>query len=189
MVVLHLLETNPPSNRDGATAGLATALRPVRCPLDLLNECSVKWLMVQDSDALAVVAIRSAVAAFNVGDIDGYLGHFAASCVRWIAGFDQPLSLMEIGTNMRQLVDAFSPLRLDEELLVSREGVACARWQLRGTQVADYLSVPSSGAAIDVAICEIYEVTDRVVTEVWSYQDPGQLFRQVAAGQPTGGIQ
>jgi predicted ester cyclase len=134
-------------------------------------------------------AIRAAVDAFNQGDIDGYLGHFAASCRRWVAGFDQPLSLMEVATNMRQLVEAFEPLRLDELLLMSQDNFVCARWQLRGTQVADYLGIPSGGGDIDVAICEIYEVTDERVTEVWTYQDPGQIFSQMTLGRGAGGNQ
>ena len=127
--------------------------------------------------------IRSAVDAFNLGDLNGYLSHFAPSCRRWVAGFENPLSLLEVGGNMRQLVAAFEPLRLDELLLMAQSDFVCARWQLRGTQVADYLGIASRGSDIDVSICEIYEITDGGVSEVWTYQDPGQMFRQMALGR------
>jgi hypothetical protein len=38
-------------------------------------------------DSKAVDAVRSAVAALNNGDIDGYLGYLDPSCKRWVAGF------------------------------------------------------------------------------------------------------
>jgi predicted ester cyclase len=96
---------------------------------------------------------------------------------------------MEVGANMRQLAAAFEPLRLDERFLMSQSDFVCAQWQLRGTQVADYLGIPSRGGAIDVSVCEVYEVTDGSVAEVWTYQDPGQMFRQMALGRPFGGNQ
>ena len=146
--------------------------------------------MVHNQDPAAEAGpIRSAVDAFNLGDLDGYLSHFAPSCRRWVAGFENPLSLLEVDGSMRQLVAAFEPLRLDELLLMTQSDFVCARWQLRGTQVADYLGIPSRGCDIDVSICEIYEITDGGVSEVWTYQDPGQMFRQIALGRSAEGNQ
>jgi predicted ester cyclase len=127
--------------------------------------------------------IRSAVAAVNRGDVQGYLKNFSASCVRWIAGFDQPMSLDDVGAHLSQLIEAFDPLRLDEELLIEDDRFVCARWQLRGTQVGVFMGMPSHGKSIDVATCEIYEIADGAVVESWVYQDPGQLFAQMGAGQ------
>ena len=131
--------------------------------------------------------ILSAVDAFNRGDLDGYLGYFAPSCRRWVAGFEHPLFLSEVDANMRQLAAAFEPLRLDELLLITQSDFVSARWQLRGTQVADYIGIPSRGSDIDVSICEVYEISDGGVTEVWTYQDPGQMFRQMAVGRSAEG--
>lgn len=164
--------------------------RPWSPCLDLLNRRSVKYHVVHNQDlSVKEWAIRSAVDAFNLGNLDGYLDHFSPSCRRWVAGFDNPLSLMEVGANMRQLVAAFEPLRLDERLLMSQSDFVCAQWQLRGTQVADYLGIPSRGGAIDVSVCEVYELTHGRVAEVLTYQDPGQMFRQMALGRPFGGNQ
>jgi predicted ester cyclase len=127
--------------------------------------------------------IRSAVNAVNSGDVKGYLKSFSSSCVRWIAGFDQPMSLADVGEHLSQLIQAFDPLQLDEELLIADDGFVCARWQLLGTQVGAFMGVPSHGNSIDVATCEIYKIADGVVIESWVYQDPGQLFAQMAAGQ------
>jgi hypothetical protein len=48
------------------------------------------------SDSSSAVAIRSAVAAMNAGDVDGYITHFAPTCERWVSGLDQPLSLDDV---------------------------------------------------------------------------------------------
>lgn len=127
--------------------------------------------------------IRSAVDAVNRGDVEGYLRNFSSSCVRWIAGFDQPMSLADVGEHLSQLIEAFDPLRLDEELLIADDRFVCARWQLRGTQVGAFMGVASHCNSIDVATCEIYRVADDLVIESWVYQDPGQMFAQMASGQ------
>jgi predicted ester cyclase len=130
--------------------------------------------------------IRSAVTAMNRGDVAGYLSHFSSSCVRWIAGFDQPMSLAGVGEHLSELIRAFDPLRLDEELLIGDDRFVCARWQLRGTQVGAFMGMASHGNSIDVAACEIYEIADDLVIESWVYQDPGQMFIQMAAGRTAG---
>jgi predicted ester cyclase len=130
--------------------------------------------------------IRSAAAAMNRGDVADYVSHFSPSCLRWVAGFDQPISLPDVGEHLRQLIGAFDPLRLDEELLIGDNQFVCARWQLRGTQVGTFLGLPSRGNSINVATCEIYEIADDLVVESWVYQDHGQIFAQMNAGPMAG---
>jgi predicted ester cyclase len=127
--------------------------------------------------------IQSAVSAVNQGDTRGYLTFFSPSCLRWVAGFDQPISLVDVGDHLSQLIEAFNPLRLDEELLIADDRFVCARWRLRGTQVSSFMGSPSHGNSIDVATCEVYEIANGLVVESWVYQDPGQLFTQIAAGR------
>jgi predicted ester cyclase len=141
------------------------------------------------SDSSSADAIRSAVAAMNAGDVDGYITHFAPTCERWVSGLDQPVSLYDVAESLRQLVRAFSPLQLDEELLISEGAFVCARWRLRGTQTADYVGLTSNGRSIDVAICEVYEIAGDKVVATWAYQDPSQMFRQMASAATSEGIQ
>jgi hypothetical protein len=133
------------------------------------------------NNSMAVGAVRSAVAALNDGDIDGYLRYFDPSCPRWAAGLAQPLSLTDIGDNLRLLHAAFEGLHLDEDLLFGDERFACARWRLRGRHVRDYLGFAPKGQSIDVETCEVYEVSGGLVITAWVYGDLGQLFRQIAA--------
>jgi predicted ester cyclase len=128
----------------------------------------------------AVRAVRSAVAAFNDGDVRGYIGSFDTSCLRWVAGVDQPLSLADVHDGLQKLQSAFEDLRLDEELLFGDQRFACAQWRMRGRHVNDYEEFAPMGSVIDVATCEIYEVRDSRVVMTWTYGDFGQLFRQIA---------
>jgi hypothetical protein len=58
-------------------------------------------------DSKAVDAVRSAVAALNNGDIDGYLGYLDPSCKRWVAGFAPKGQSIDVETwaygNLEQL--------------------------------------------------------------------------------------
>jgi predicted ester cyclase len=132
-------------------------------------------------DTKAVDAVRSAVAALNGGDLDGYLEYFDPTCPRWADGLAQPLSLTDIADGFRQLYVAFDGLHLDEDLLFGDDRFVCAHWRLRGLHVKEYLGFAPKGRSIDVATCEVYEVSgDRVVT-TWVHGDLGQLFQQIAA--------
>jgi predicted ester cyclase len=130
-------------------------------------------------DNQAVESVRSAVAAFNNGDIGGYIRSFDPSCQRWVAGVDQPLSLVEVHDGLEKLQTAFEDLRLDEELLFGDRRFACAQWRMRGHHVNDYEGFAPMKATINVATCEIYEVRDSRVVTTWTYGDFGQLFRQI----------
>jgi predicted ester cyclase len=131
-------------------------------------------------------AIRAAVAAFNRGDVEGYLAAFHSSCRRWIVGIDEPLSLGDVAQGMRQLHAAFEPLRLDEEALFGADGMVCARWRLRGVQVADYLGVGFPGSTVSVEQCEVYRFEGGRVADVWTYVDPNAMLDQLAAAGATG---
>jgi len=139
------------------------------------------------TDSGRVDAIRSAAAALNAGDVDGYLSYFAPSAMRWVSGFEQPLTLEEIGESIRQLFKAFDALHLDEDLLFGTERFVCARWRLRGVHEGEYLGTPPSHRTIDVQNCEVYEFDGERVIATWSYEDPGQIFRQIGAGSEDGG--
>lgn len=132
-------------------------------------------------DSRAADRVRAAVAALNDGDIDGYLGYFDPSCQRWVDGLAQPLALSDIADNLRQLHAAFEGLHLDEALLFGDQRFACAHWRLRGLHVKEYLGFAPKGRSIDVATCEVYEVSDRRVVTVWVHGDIAQLFQQITA--------
>jgi predicted ester cyclase len=134
-----------------------------------------------------VAAIRAAVAAFNRGDVDGYLAAFDPAGPRWIVGVGVSLSLSDVDEGMRQLHAAFDPLRLDEDALFGAVGMVCARWRLHGMQVAPYLGVGSAGTAVSVEQCEVYRFEGDRVAEVWTYVDPNAIFDQLTTEAPGDG--
>jgi predicted ester cyclase len=127
-----------------------------------------------------VESIRAAVAALNRGDVDGYLQSFDVDSKRYLSGSDQPLSYGDINNGVTEMLSAFVPFVLEEEAIFGDEHSVCARWRIRGTQVAPFMGVPSVGATIDVQTCEIYEFEGDLVTVSYVYGDHGEMFRQMA---------
>jgi hypothetical protein len=67
--------------------------------------------------------IRRSVAAFNAGDIEGYLAGFSPDAPRWVIGLQTPLTLGDIRANVTLLTEAFDRLHLDEDCF-SAQGVS-----------------------------------------------------------------
>jgi predicted ester cyclase len=124
--------------------------------------------------------IRRSVAAFNAGDIDGYLDGFSPDSPRRISGLTTPLTLDDIRANLTLLTTAFDRLHLDEDLLFGARGFVCARWTLRGVHVGDYGGIAPTNRDIAVESCEIYAVTAGKVVESWVYSEMTSLFDQIA---------
>lgn len=127
-----------------------------------------------------VESIRAAVAALNRGDVDAYLQSFDIESKRYLSGSDQPLSLADIRNGIGEMYEAFVPFVLVEEAIFGDDRSVCARWRIRGTQVAPFMGVPSVGATIDVQTCEIYEFQGDLVVVSYVYGDHGEMFRQMA---------
>jgi hypothetical protein len=65
-------------------------------------------------DSNPVDAGRAVVAALNNGDIQRYLGSFDPSCLRRVAGLDQPPSLADVRNGREQLITTFEDRYLHE---------------------------------------------------------------------------
>jgi hypothetical protein len=124
--------------------------------------------------------VRRSVAAFNAGDIDGYLAGFSPDSPRWVSGLQTPLTLGDIRANITLLTEAFDHLHLDEDLLFGARGFVCARWTLRGVHVGDYGGIAPTNRDIAVESCEIYAVAACKVVESWVYSQMTDLFDQIA---------
>jgi len=127
----------------------------------------------------SIDAIRTAVVELNAGHVDAYLQRFKHSCLRWISGFKDPLTLTEVGDGLRLLRDAFDPLSLNEDLLLGDGRFVCARWRLHGIHVGDYMGYAPTFRTIDMQSCEVYEFDRGLVSTTWTYADPGEIFRQI----------
>lgn len=130
-----------------------------------------------------VETVRSAVAALNDGDLDGYLRVFDPAARRWVIGVDDPMSLTDIASTLGEMVDAFDPFELQEEGLFADGRFVCARWCLVGRHVSELMGFPAGGAEVAYRTCEVYELEGDRVIETWVYGDPGELFRQLGSQQ------
>jgi predicted ester cyclase len=128
-----------------------------------------------------VQAIRSAVAAFNAGDIDRYFTYFADTAVRWFGGAEEPSTAAQVRASIASLRAGFDPVRLEEDLLFGDGNFVCARWRLVGTHVGEYLGAQPTGRNVTAHTCEIYEFDDKLVVRTWIYSDPQELIRQLGS--------
>ena len=135
-----------------------------------------------------IEAVRTAVAALNAGNVEGYLRHIDPGCMRWVAGLDQPVNLEDVSKGARHLRDAFEALFLHEDQLFGSGQLVCARWRMSGIHVKPYMGIPSQRRQINVQTCEIYAFKDNLVSEVWTYGDPAQLIRQISAATQSGDV-
>jgi SnoaL-like polyketide cyclase len=135
----------------------------------------------------AVESVRGAVAELNRGNLDGYLAAFEPSCLRFVAGFEHPLTLTQVGRGFRDLDVAFEDLHLGEDQLFGDERFVCGRWRLQGRHVNEYLGCSPAGKTISVETCEVYEIVGGVVVTSWVYGDLlGQLVRQIRVERDEG---
>jgi predicted ester cyclase len=133
------------------------------------------------SDNAEASLIRQAVAKFNNGDVEGYLGGFAPDCLRWVGGLGVALTVADVRDNIGQLFAAFDELHLDEDLLFGGDGHVCALWTLRGVHVGAYGGVQPTHREIAVQTCEVYTFTGDKVTECHVYGDAMSIFNQLSS--------
>jgi predicted ester cyclase len=132
-------------------------------------------------DDPGVTAVRGAVAALNRGDVDTYTAAFTPGALRWVQGVETPFTVGDIRENLVLLAAAFSPLRLDEDLLFGADGHVCARWTLRGVHTGDYWGIAATSRAIEFKTCEVYSFEGSTIVASRVYGDPTALFRQIEA--------
>ena len=126
-----------------------------------------------------VEIVRAAVAPLNAGDIDGHPRHIDPSCMRRVAGPEQPLPLNDIRDSIYHLHGAFEDLYLNEEMVFGSDQFACARWQMQGVHVNEYMGIAPQRQEINLQSCEIYAFDADRITTVWTYGDLAQLLRQI----------
>jgi predicted ester cyclase len=51
----------------------------------------------------------------------------------------------------------------------------------RGLHVQEYLGIAPKGRPVDVAACEVHEISDGRVVTAWVHGDLAQLFQQITA--------
>ena len=121
----------------------------------------------------------AAVAALNLGDVEGYLSFFSAGALRWVAGVEQPFTKDDIREQLVALAIGLESLVLEEQLIFGSDGHVFARWIMRGKHVGPLFGIPATGRAIEVESVEVYAFEGPTITASQVYGDPMSLLRQV----------
>ncbi|WP_394829328.1 ester cyclase [Pendulispora albinea] len=74
---------------------------------------------------------------------------------------------------------AFPDLRFQIHDFISHEDKVILRYRFTGTHRDDFMGVPPTGNAIDVAALTIYRIQDRRLRELWDYTDMLSLAEQL----------
>jgi steroid delta-isomerase-like uncharacterized protein len=125
--------------------------------------------------------LSSAVAAWNAGDLDGYLRLYADD-VQLHGYAPAPMGRAEATAFYRESFAAFDGPQLDlHEVLWPDDQVCVIRFTMRGRHVAPYLGVPPTGAEIALEGITILHFTGGHVTERFSQADMLGLLVQLGA--------
>ena len=75
-----------------------------------------------------------------------------------------------------------------EDLVVSGDRVV-GRFVYRGTHTGNLLGIPASGRPAEMRSIDIWRVRDGMFVEHWDELNPMQMFQQIGALPPLGGIE
>jgi len=135
-------------------------------------------------------ALNAAVAAWNAGDLDGYLTLYDES-IR-LHGY-APVPLDKAGVRgFYQMIHtaltaagAASPALRLEEVIEQGDRIA-ARFALTGEHRGPFMGVPTTGRSITLSGITIMHFRDGRVTERWATADMLGLLVQIGAWSPRG---
>jgi steroid delta-isomerase-like uncharacterized protein len=134
-----------------------------------------KYMGVEENKA----AVRTWVAAWNRGDVDGLVESCSPKAVYHSRFSEYDLiSVMAANAASRE---AFPDMSLEIEDLVGEGDRVVARLTARGTHRGSLLGVPPTGREIRCALIEIIRFDEGKVVEHWGITDELSLFEQLGA--------
>ena len=77
-------------------------------------------------------------------------------------------------------INAFEGAKFEVDDMIAEGDKVCARVRLTGIHQAEFMGVPPSGRAIDVAVADTFLFADGQVVEHWGVMDTGAMMRQLA---------
>ncbi len=77
------------------------------------------------------------------------------------------------------IFNAFPDVNREVALTVADGDLVFVLNQATGTQQNEYFGIPASGAPIDYASADIFQVQDGVITDLWDIADYVTLFTQL----------
>jgi steroid delta-isomerase-like uncharacterized protein len=80
---------------------------------------------------------------------------------------------------LTHFLTAFPDLRFEIQDFAWHEDRVFLRYRIRGTHRAEFMGVPATGKAIDVAALTVYRIRDGMLRELWDYTDMLSLAEQL----------
>lgn len=130
--------------------------------------------------SIQLEAVQGAVGAFNAGDIDTYMGLYAASAV--FHGYAPgPISFDEAKEFYAGLRAAFPDGELAADDVLQDGEKLCVRFHLSGTHQGDLLGITPTGRQVVLTGQTILRFEGAKVVERWQAADMLGLLQQLGA--------
>jgi steroid delta-isomerase-like uncharacterized protein len=134
------------------------------------------------SEASGVTLLRSALAAFNNGDLDACAEFLAPEFIANIPGLPEPAIGREAWKqNAQMLLDAFPDMKMDIQDVFGSGDRAALRLTFRGTHKNAFLGIPATGREVAFSSVELYRVEGDLLAEEWVAPDIASLMGQITA--------
>lgn len=135
-------------------------------------------------------ALQTAIAAWNAGDLEGYLNLYDES-IRLHGYSPEPLDKPSVREFYKMLRAAFSAVgavspTLRLEGLIEQGDHVAARFTMSGEHRGPFMGVPASGRPIALPGITTMHFRDGRVIERWSSADMLGLLAQIGAWPPAG---
>jgi len=134
-----------------------------------------------ETTAANIALVRSALDAFNEGDLDTCVARMGPDFVMNLAGLP-PMRGPDVwrqGANVIRLGFPDLHARIDD--LVAEGDRVAVRLTFRGTHQGEFLGVPATGRTVSYVSHEFYRIADGLVAEEWICSDLASLQGQLTA--------
>jgi len=125
-------------------------------------------------------AFDAAIAAWNDGDLDGYLELYSPS-IKLHGYSDAPMSKAEASAMYRGIWDGVSDIHLLVQDVVEDETSICARCTMTGRHTGILFGVPGTDRPIAQSVITILRFEDAQCVERWSVADTLGVLLQIGA--------
>ncbi len=136
----------------------------------------------EKTEAKGVTLLRTALEAFNKGDLEGCSEFLAPDFIANIPGAAEPAIGREAWKqNARMLLDAFPDMKMEIQDVFGEGDRAALRLTFRGTHKNPFLGIPATGREVAFSSVELYRVEGDLLAEEWVAPDIASLMGQITA--------
>jgi steroid delta-isomerase-like uncharacterized protein len=79
----------------------------------------------------------------------------------------------------RGMRDAFPDMEMVPDAIIAEGDTVAARVTLRGTHRGDFMGIPATGNAVEVAVADFFRIEDGRIAEHWGVADMASMMEQL----------